>query len=197
VCTNTCLSSTLPTPFNKFICNDPSPPPPHRCAPREEEFQERLRSLSMAPSETAAPEQHRLPKARRQCKKRRHADVTNSMLWCKNDEGVACRRDPRATEWCREHVSEVNTTSTSFQQKFRARFRLPHAAFTSLVSECKRAGWFVKHEPRRARGLEQPHPLELCILGAMRCIGRGWVLGDLEEATKMSLSQHQRFWRTF
>ena len=30
-------------------------------------------------------------------------------------------------------------------------------------------------------------------MGALRYIGRGWVFDDLEEATKISLSQHQRF----
>ena len=55
----------------------------------------------------------------------------------------------------------------------------------------------MKCESRRVNGLEQPRPLELCILGAMRHVGRGWVLDDLEEATKISLSSHQRFLSEF
>jgi hypothetical protein len=130
-------------------------------------------------------------------KKRRIADMENSVLWYVDDAGVPRRRDPRNTDWYREYVSEPSVSATNFETKFRARFRLPYAAFLSLARESQRVGWFSKYNSRRPRGLERPHPLELYLLGAMRYIGRGWVLDDLEEATKISLSSHQRFLSDF
>ena len=170
----------------------------HRCfVRRDEEFQKRLRSLDATPV-GSGPSQKRGPPTRRKTnKRRRETDVTNSVLWYKDEAGIAHRRDPRATDWYRDYVSEANTSATNFHKKFRARFRLPYAAFTSLIEECKRAQWFAKYDSRRARGLQQPHPIELYILGALRYIGRGWVFDDLEEATKISLSQHQRFLADF
>jgi hypothetical protein len=123
--------------------------------------------------------------------------IANSALWRKDEAGVAHRVDPRATDWCRDCVSEANTSATNFHKKLRARFRLPRAAFTSLIEECKQSQWLAKHESRRARGLQQPRPIELHTLGALRCVGRGWAFGDLEQATKTPLSQRQRFLADF
>ena len=67
--------------------------------------------------------------------------MENSVLWYVDDAGVPRRRDPRNTDWYREYVSEPSVSATSFETKFRARFRLPYAAFLSLARESKRAGW--------------------------------------------------------
>ena len=67
---------------------------------RDEEFQKRLRSLDATPVGSGPSQKRGNPTRRKTKKRRRETDVTNSVLWHKDEAGIAHRRDPRATDWC-------------------------------------------------------------------------------------------------
>lgn len=86
--------------------------------------------------------------------------------------------------------------SNRFYKKFRRRFRLPCQQHLELVEEARRENWFPRWTSKDATGKDSS-PLELMMLGALRCLGRGWTFDDLEEATAIAEDVHRCFFHSF
>lgn len=102
------------------------------------------------------------------------------------------------TWWYRNYVQSPNLNSKRFAKKFRRRFRCRYNSFQNLLKQVKDSALFRcwGEEARNCAG-GKPVPIELLVLGALRYIGRGWCLDDLEEQTCISEETHRRFIHVF
>lgn len=98
------------------------------------------------------------------------------------------------TAWYQNYVQSPNLSSKKFHKKFRRRFRCRYDSFQKHLKQVQDDPMFQtwsKHN-RDCCG-NKPVPIELLLLGALRYIGRGWCLDDLEEATCIGEETHRRF----
>ena len=79
---------------------------------------------------------------------------------------------------------------------FRRRSRMPYASFISLVKDAREDNWFPDYENCKALG-QKGAPLEILMLGSLRCLGRGWTFDDLFEATYVSQDVHRVFLKVY
>ena len=101
--------------------------------------------------------------------------------------------DPRQTYWCRNYVQFPKVDNTSFQRKFRNRFRLPYEPFKRLLEVVSNRYYFHRWVKIRSSTTICKFLISLLLLGSLRYLGRGWTFDDLEEATGVSRESHQKF----
>lgn len=111
-------------------------------------------------------------------------------------EGVLEAIPPTESLWWHMYIGCPQYDDSRFLHKFRKRFRIPYAQFTSFVEEAKEENWFPRWMGKDAAGKESS-PLELLILGAFRYLGRGFTFDDLEECTAISEEVHRKFFHKF
>ena len=101
---------------------------------------------------------------------------------------------PKNTPWFTEYIESPNITSQKFQCKFRRRFRMSYRSFTKHLVEVKGSHYFRtwRSDNSDCVGRQCSH-VELLLLGALRYLGRGWTLDDLEEQTMICEEVHRRF----
>jgi DDE superfamily endonuclease len=73
---------------------------------------------------------------------------------------------------------------------------MPHMEFLKLAVEIKQHHLFARWSRRNAVG-DDPSPIELLLLGALRYLGRGLTFDDLEEYSSISEETHRRFFHAF
>lgn len=98
------------------------------------------------------------------------------------------------TAWYKNYVQSPNRSNKKFNNKFRRRFRMKYSSFEKHLQEVKSHPLFRTWSTRSSDCVgNKAVPIELLLLGALRYIGRGWCLDDLEEQTCISEETHRRF----
>ena len=97
------------------------------------------------------------------------------------------------------HGTELLPT---FAEKFRRRFRLPYNCYQELLDICNceaaAGGYMTSWRPGNMSAIGTPcSPMSLLLLCALRYIGRGWTMDDLEESTAISQEVIRKFLREF
>lgn len=115
------------------------------------------------------------------------------------NDGTIKYLKPTETVWYYAYVREENRLAedSKLMMKFRRRFRMPHPAYLDLLEKMKTSGdWFGRWQRKDAVG-DDPSPLGLMLLGALRYLGRGLTFDDLEEYTAISEETHRQFFHRF
>jgi len=101
--------------------------------------------------------------------------------------------------WYITYISEANPMDSSWNAKFKRRFRLSYPAFMEIARLARLPEnnqyfnpWTNESDKRQSKT-----PLELLLLGALRYIGRGWTFDDIEESTGVSEEVHRLFFLVF
>ena len=108
---------------------------------------------------------------------------------------VRCR--PEFSQWFTSCVAAPRLENKRFHTKFRHRFRMRHSSFLILLGWVRESGAFEKWTKPNRRGPVPTSPVELLLLGSLRCLGRGWTFDDLEEQTSISQEVHRDFFHAF
>jgi len=111
-----------------------------------------------------------------------------------DEDGQLHLLQPRSAVWHLAHAQ--GTPEDKLHDKFRRRFCMPHSEFIVLLSEIKSDAAFAKWKGKDASG-RLASPIELLLLGSLRCLGRGLTFDDLEEFTAMSEETHRVFFHAF
>ena len=83
----------------------------------------------------------------------------------------------------------VRIVGTRAYNKFRRKFRLPLPMVEQLVAEAQHVKEFKDKPPGVGHGLGHAHhPLILKVLAALRCLGKGVHVEDVEDAAHISAS---------
>jgi len=90
----------------------------------------------------------------------------------------------------------------SFEDKFRLRFRLPYNCYLELLDMCNEeassGGFMSRWRPGSKSATNKPAaPMSLLLLCALRYLGRGWTLDDLEESTAISKEVIRKYIHAF
>ena len=86
--------------------------------------------------------------------------------------------------------------NSRLRKTFRNRFRLPYDSFLELACDIENHELFKRWTCKNAAGKESSN-VKLLLLGALRYLGRGFTLDDIEEATAISKEVNRQFLETF
>jgi Plant transposon protein len=104
--------------------------------------------------------------------------------------------EPRNTCWYITYVVSPNVDDEKFQNKFRRRFRCSFVCYSKLLVMVLADPIFIRWQNCDASG-RLSSPIQLCLLGSLRYLGRGSTFDDLEESTSISEETHRRFFHCF
>jgi Plant transposon protein len=111
-------------------------------------------------------------------------------------DGVLYEIDPRSSIWYITYVLSPRIDDNKFEDKFRRRFRCSYSCYSNLLELVVADPLFSRWQNSDAFG-RKSSPLELCVLGALRYIGRGCTFDDVEELTSVSEETLRRFFHSF
>jgi hypothetical protein len=115
-----------------------------------------------------------------------------------DEHGVRKELPPEMTPWHLCYVgSDLCRTDSRKAKKFRRRFRLPYDQCLELVEKVKADPIFESHMGTSGNSQTKAKPIELLVLGSLRCLGRGWTFDDLEENTGIGEETFRRFFHKF
>ena len=104
---------------------------------------------------------------------------------------------PEESLWYRIYVNNHFILENSrLRAKFRLRFRLPYENYKDLVDWVRVDPLFDRWCGYKIKN-KKCSPVELLVLGALRYLGRGWTLDDIEECTAVSKEVHRVFFHAF
>jgi Plant transposon protein len=113
-----------------------------------------------------------------------------------NYNGVIQEIDARSTPWYVTYVLSPMIDDKKFEDKFRRRFRCQYGCYLNLLEMVKVDPLFHRWQRKDASG-KLSSPIELCLLGTLRYLARGWTFDDCEENTSISEETHRRFFHCF
>ena len=105
-------------------------------------------------------------------------------------DGILERIPTTESLWYHMYISCPQTGNQSFEDKFRKQFRLPYQSFLELAEDVRSNTWFHRWTRSDLLGDRAKAPLELLLLGSLRCLGRGFTFNDCEESTAISKEVH-------
>ena len=89
--------------------------------------------------------------------------------------------------WYSNYIEYPQENDKKWSKLFRNRFRMPYSAFLDLVNGCKGSDYFVQWQRGKHKyNKQENYPISLLVLTALRYMGRGWTLDNLQENTAVS-----------
>jgi hypothetical protein len=113
-----------------------------------------------------------------------------------NNNGVLEEIDCRSSSWYFTYVLSPMLNNKKFKDKFRRRFRCKFSCYLSLLEMVQEDPIFQQWQNTDAYG-KLSSPIELCLLGSLRYLARGWTFDDLEESTSIGEETHRQFFHCF
>jgi len=100
--------------------------------------------------------------------------------------------------WYSNYIEYPQENDKKWSKLFRNRFRMPYSAFLDLVNGCKGSDYFVQWQRGKHKyNKQENYPISLLVLTALRYMGRGWTLDDLQENTAVSRETIRIFFLKF
>jgi Plant transposon protein len=112
------------------------------------------------------------------------------------NDGTIKTISPRESSWYVTYILFPKLDNKKFNAKFRRRFRCSYTSFTNILELVKEDPLFKRWQSSDAAG-KLSSPVELCLLGTLRYLGRGWTFDDVEESTSISEETFRRFFHCF
>lgn len=115
------------------------------------------------------------------------------------DTGVRTRLTPLHTVWYQSYILHPNPDCKRWQKLFRYRFRMPYESYVDLVNECDKSPIMGQWSrlPEFRYNKKKGTSLELLVLCALRWLGRGWTMDDLQENTQINIETIRQFLHHF
>lgn len=134
-------------------------------------------------------------KALPKTKRRRGA---KGVVMCTDEAGNEAVLPPTMSLWYNIYVEHPNLERPRFHNRFRRRFRMPHASYLELLAKVTESPLFERWKPGKTDAVGNPcTPLSLLLLAALRYLGRGWTFDDLAESTAISEDVVRVFFHKF
>jgi Plant transposon protein len=127
---------------------------------------------------------------------KRERKRNNNIQLVRNIDGTTIQISPRECTWYVTYVLFPKFENRKFINKFRRRFRCSYNSYTNLLEMVKADPKFQRWQMSDAAG-KLPSPIELCLLGSLRYLARGWTFDDVEESTSVSEETHRQFFHCF
>jgi Plant transposon protein len=131
-----------------------------------------------------------LPKRKKQRKSNRNINLMRST------DGTFQEVEPRHSTWYITYVVSPRIDDKKFNAKFRRRFRCNFQCYSSILEMVIAEPMFLRWQNNNATG-KLSSPIEICVLGSLRYLGRGCTFDDLEESTSVSEESHRQFFHCF
>ncbi len=98
-------------------------------------------------------------------------------------------------------VSVVHPKSKLWEKKFHTKvgqqFRMSYESYRKILQEIKIHEFFPWHKNTAISCGCRTSPMELLLLGSLRCLVQGWAFDNLDEATGISNETHDEFLHIF
>mmetsp|Transcript_4557 Transcript_4557/g.6239 ORF Transcript_4557/g.6239 Transcript_4557/m.6239 type:complete len:153 (-) Transcript_4557:18-476(-) len=105
---------------------------------------------------------------------------------------------PKDTIWYKIYVLDPKRGNKRFEGKFRRRFRLKYTSFLNLMNLVEEDDKYFGHWKSADATGRPSSPIELLVLGSLRCLSRRMTtFDDIEESTVISEEVHRVFFHKF